>query len=252
MSDASNLADSSEESEPQPGSRRAHCYAVLPAAGVGARMGGGLPKQYLKLQGVTLLEHSLRTLLANPEIRLVVVALHARDEWAADLELLKDPRVVTTTGADERSGSVLAGLKVLANQASSRDWVLVHDAARPCLRQAELQTLISTVVSSSVGGLLAEAVVDTVKAVDDECRVTQTLDRTRLWRAQTPQMFPLGELAEALEQAQARGVAITDEASAMELAGHSVQIVAGAASNLKVTVPEDIALAEWYLGRAGA
>lgn len=225
------------------------CWGVLPAAGIGARMGESLPKQYLRVQGATLLEHSLRSLLADSRISHVAVALHPQDEHAASVALLDDARVIKTVGADQRAGSVLAGLLALEELAAERDWVLVHDAARPCLRRDELSRLIDQVMQSGVGGLLAEPVVDTVKRADRAGRVQGTLDRTGLWRAQTPQMFRYGELVAALRQAQDSASAITDEASAMELAGHPVQIVEGVSSNLKVTVPDDLALAGWYLAR---
>lgn len=228
------------------------CFAVVPAAGIGARMGEAVPKQYLELRGVTLLEHSLRSLLQCPDVGSIAVPLHADDRWAGELPVLADQRIVTTTGAAERSGSVLAGLYALGARAQSQDWVLVHDAARPCLRQAQLRALIAQVTSTGVGGLLAEPVVDTVKQVDALGRVEQTLDRSRLWRAQTPQMFRLGELVDALERAAREGAPVTDEASAMELAGYPVQIVVGDASNLKVTVAGDLALADWYLSQAPA
>jgi 2-C-methyl-D-erythritol 4-phosphate cytidylyltransferase len=212
-------------------------------------MGESLPKQYLRVQGATLLEHSLRSLLADSRISHVAVALHPQDEHAASVALLDDARVTRTVGADQRAGSVLAGLLALEELAAERDWVLVHDAARPCLRRDELSRLIDQVMQSGVGGLLAEPVVDTVKRADRDGRVEGTLDRTGLWRAQTPQMFRYGELVAALRQAQDSASAITDEASAMELAGHPVQIVEGVSSNLKVTVPDDLALAGWYLAR---
>ena len=228
------------------------CWGVLPAAGVGNRMGGERPKQYIELAGATLLEHSLRSLLTSPRIAGVMVALHPDDRWAEALVLLGDQRVHTTTGGAERSDSVLAALVALAPLADDGDWVLVHDAARPCLQPADLERLIDTVTTAGVGGILAEPVVDTVKLADDRGRVRQTLDRNALWRAQTPQMFPLGALRGALSAARERGLAVTDEASAMELAGEPVQLVAGSSRNLKVTVPADLELAAWYLAQAPA
>src|SRR5690606_1925536 len=135
------------------------------------------------------------------------------------LQVFADPRVSTVTGAAERSGSVLAGLDALAGEAAPQDWVLVHDAARPCVQAADIDRLMDAVMASGVGGLLAEPVVDTVKLADAQGRVEATLDRSRLWRAQTPQMFRLHELRAALHTAAADGVAVTDEAGAMERAG---------------------------------
>jgi 2-C-methyl-D-erythritol 4-phosphate cytidylyltransferase len=150
-------------------------------------------------------------------------------------------------GGAERCDSVLAGLDALTGQTPERGWVLVHDAARPCVLTADIARLIGEVSAREVGGILAEPIVDTVKQAGEDGLVSRTLDRSRLWRAQTPQMFRLGLLREALLQAAREGLALTDEASAMEAAGHPVQLVAGSSSNLKVTVPEDLALARFYL-----
>ena len=232
---------------------RSRCWAVLPAAGTGSRMGGDLPKQYMEVAGATLLEHSLRALLDCKQLAGVVVALHANDSRAAALPIFQDPRVQTVNGAEQRSGSVLAGLDALADRAASQDWVLVHDAARPCLRSEDVVMLMETVIASGTGGILAERIVDTVKQASDDALVLRTLDRTALWRAQTPQMFRFNELRRALGQAQERGLVVTDEASAMELAGYPVQLIAASTGNIKVTIPADLPLAAWYLqARAGS
>jgi 2-C-methyl-D-erythritol 4-phosphate cytidylyltransferase len=215
-------------------------------------MGTDLPKQYLEVAGATLLEHSVRALLQCEQLAGVVIALHPQDTRAATLSLLRDPRVQTVTGAQERSGSVLAGLQRLADSALPDDWVLVHDAARPCVQPDDINRLMALVISSGTGGILAEPIVDTVKQCDDDLLVTATLDRSALWRAQTPQMFQLQALREALVRAQAQGLPVTDEASAMEMAGHPVQLVAGAVGNLKVTVAADLPLAAWYLQAHGS
>jgi 2-C-methyl-D-erythritol 4-phosphate cytidylyltransferase len=226
---------------------KVRCWAVLPAAGTGSRMGGELPKQYMLAAGATLLEHSLRALLACEQLTGVVVALHAQDSRAAALPVFQDPRVQTVTGAGQRSGSVLAGLDALVSRAAPEDWVLVHDAARPCLQVQDIVRLMETVTASGIGGILAEPIVDTVKQASHDALVVRTLDRATLWRAQTPQMFRLDELRRALAQAQERGLAVTDEASAMEMAGYPVQLIATSAGNLKVTVSADLPLAAWYL-----
>jgi 2-C-methyl-D-erythritol 4-phosphate cytidylyltransferase len=225
----------------------ARCWAVLPAAGIGSRMGAELPKQYMAVAGATLLEHSLRALLSCERISGVIVALHADDIRAAGMPIFQDPRIQMVSGAEQRNGSVLAGLDALISHAALHDWVLVHDAARPCLQAHDIMRLIATVTANETGGILAEQIVDTVKQASADARVLRTLDRATLWRAQTPQMFRLGELRGALQQAQAQGLAVTDEASAMEMAGYPVQLVAGSAGNLKVTVPADLPLADWYL-----
>ncbi len=223
------------------------CWGVVPAAGIGARMGADLPKQYLPLAGASVLEHSLRALLACSRLAAVIVALHPEDTRAQSLPVFADPRVQRVTGGAQRSDSVHLALAALLQQADPRDWVLVHDAARPCLRAADVEALIAAVTASDRGAILAEPIVDTVKQAGDDGLVQRTLDRRGLWRAQTPQMFRLGELHDALQDAARRGLAITDEASAMELAGHPVQLVSGPARNLKVTLPADLELARWYL-----
>jgi len=223
------------------------CWAVVPAAGIGSRMAADVPKQYLSLRGQTLLEHSVGALLECAAIKSVMVALHPDDLYAATLSLFKDERVLQTTGGATRAESVLCALKALAAVADPQDWVLVHDAARPCVTVGEIMSLLDSVRESGTGGILAEPVVDTIKLAGEDGRVDKTLDRDRMWRAQTPQMFRLGLLQNALEAALASGATVTDEASAMEMAGHPVQLVRGSASNLKITVPDDITLAEFYL-----
>lgn len=228
------------------------CWGVIPAAGIGARMAADLPKQYLPLHGSTVLEHSLAALLGSAGIESVVVAVHPDDVRPADMACLRNPRVTLTYGGATRCDSVLAALSALAEVASPEDWVLVHDAARPCVSPVHIEALMKTVMANNVGGVLAQAVVDTVKRVEKNGQVIETLDRDALWLAQTPQMFRLGLLKCAIEDAVAAGVAVTDEASAMEFAGHPVLLQAGSASNLKITVPEDLPLAEYYLRRSAA
>ena len=225
------------------------CWAVVPAAGIGTRMESGLPKQYLEIAGVTILEHSVRALLASERVHGVVVALHPDDSRAGELAVFGDKRVQRVSGGEQRSDSVLAALGMLLVQGELDDWVLVHDAARPCLQLAELRRLIDRVCATGTGGILAEPMIDTVKQSGDDDRVLRTLDRRRLWRAQTPQMFRLGPLYAALEGARKQGLSITDESSAMELAGHPVQLIMGSPGNLKVTLPADLDLAGWYLGK---
>lgn len=224
------------------------CWGVIPAAGSGSRMAASCPKQFLEIDGVSLLRHSLRALLACDAVVGVVVALPAADLRAG--ELAREHRVEVVSGGARRADSVLAALQQLQKIANEADWVLVHDAARPCVPVADIRRLIAQVTRSDSGALLAQPVVDTIKQADATGQVCATLDRTRLWRAQTPQMFRLGELQAALADALDAGVEVTDEASAMEWAGHPVQLVAGSARNLKVTVAEDLQLAAWYLGAA--
>lgn len=223
-------------------------WAVVPAAGTGRRMAAEVPKQYLTVAGLPILEHTLRALLACSDIRGLVVVLDPSDRRADTLESLSDPRVSRAPGGAERADSVLSGLNTLKAEAGWDDWVLVHDAARPCLPTIDLKRLIAHVQQDGIGAILAQPSVDTLKRVNRKGRVAKTVDRTKLWRAQTPQMFRLRDLHHALDAAVSAGVGITDEAHAMELQGHTVQIVEGPACNIKVTVPEDLALATLFLG----
>lgn len=225
------------------------CWAVVPAAGTGSRMGGDTPKQYLEAAGATLIEHSLNALLACEQLAGIVVALHAKDRRAIALPVFGDPRVRTVTGADERSGSVLAGLEALSEAAAPSDWVLVHDAARPCLSQDDIAALINALSAHDTGGLLGVPVRDTLKRTDTADQVETTVDRNNLWHALTPQMFSLAALRTALQSALDKKQLVTDEASAMELAGQSPLMVEGSANNLKITRPEDLILAEFYIRR---
>ena len=229
--------------------RSTKCWGVIPAAGTGSRMASDIPKQYLPLAGATVLEHSLAALLNCDLIESVVVALSPDDEHAAAISGLHNARVLMVEGGRQRSDSVLAGLKALEHLAAPGDWVLVHDAARPCVSQQDISSLVRAVIDENVGGILAAPVVDTVKRAGGDNRVRETLPRERLWRAQTPQMFRLGSLRSALENAKLNGYDVTDEASAMELAGESVQLITGASSNLKITQPQDLSLAEFYLSQ---
>ncbi len=224
-------------------------WAVVPAAGLGRRMAAEVPKQYLQISGVTLLEHTLRALLNCAELRGLIVALDPGDRRADNVALLSDPRVMTAAGGFDRAESVRSGLAVLETLAEPDDWVLVHDAARPCLPLNNLMGFIKTITDSGVGGLLAQPCTDTLKVVNEDGVVASTLDRTTIWRAQTPQMFRLGILCAALDQARFEGVQVTDEASAVEAAGHPVQVLEGPASNIKVTVPDDLELVKFHLRR---
>ena len=224
-------------------------WAVVPAAGSGRRLGGEIPKQYREIAGAPLMEHTLQALLASPDVRGIVVALDPSDRRADAINSLADVRVQTVPGGAERAHSVLAGLDLLAEDASDEDWVLVHDAARPCISVATVRELIKTSLGSGVGSILAQVSTDTIKRIDDDGRVVETQDRRELVRAQTPQLFQLGLLQQALAQALSSDVSITDESMAMELAGHPVQVVNGPATNMKITLPGDLEFAEIILKR---
>lgn len=219
--------------------------ALVPAAGSGSRFGAHLPKQYLLLAGKPLIHHALATLCAHPRIDRVVVVLSPDDlywrdhDWSA----LGPKLMPVHCGGASRAVSVRNGLFELTGWARPDDWVLVHDAARPCLSGALLDTLITGLADDAVGGLLAVPVADTLKRADDQGRVACTVPRAAMWQAQTPQMFRLALLHDALD----RGTDVTDEASAIEAAGLAPKLVASSAGNLKVTWPEDMKLAELIL-----
>lgn len=220
-------------------------WAAVPAAGSGSRIGSGTAKQYLELHGRPIIDWSVSCLLASDRIRACAVALPEGHAARPQSGVLADSRVLCCTGGASRAASVAAALDVLPGEPA--DWVLVHDAARPCLPRDDLEKLMDRVQASGVGGLLARPQTDTLKRADGGGRVTATVSREGLWCAQTPQMFRLGELRAALANAETAGSSVTDEASAMELAGHPVQLVEGSPRNLKVTYPADLALAGYWL-----
>ena len=216
-------------------------WVVIPAAGVGSRMRADRPKQYLQLGRRTILEHTLGCFLGHPQLRGLVVSLAVDDPWWPSLDCASDPRIHRAPGGAERADSVLAGLRRLDQLgAEANDWVLVHDAARPNLATEDLDKLLVELADDPVGGLLAVPVRDTLKRAGPDGRVRETVDRSVIWQAYTPQMFRVGALHDALAGALAEQVAITDEASALEWAGHSPRLIEGRADNLKVTRPEDL------------
>ena len=226
-------------------------YAVVPAAGAGKRMGTATPKQYLELAGRTVLEHTLWRLAGHALIQQVVVAISAGDEYFEALRAQLPAKVSHVQGGAERCHSVLAALHALAAQAAPNDWVMVHDAARPCVRSDDLDRMIETLGDSEVGGILAAPVRDTLKRCAADGAILATVDRTQLWHALTPQMFRLGTLTRAIEAALADGVIVTDEAQAIERIGLRPRVVAGHADNLKITHAEDLSLAALILAAQG-
>lgn len=226
-------------------------WLVVPAAGIGQRMQAECPKQYLKLSDRFILDITLSRLLDNGSFKGCMVPLSAQDHWWPDSESVNDDRIQTCTGGKERAHSVLSALHALEEQADDSDWVLVHDAARPCLHPHDLSNLIDTLFEHPVGGLLAAPVADTLKRAGESAppEVEQTVDRSRLWRALTPQMFRFGALRGALAFCLEQRQAVTDESSAMEFSGNMPLLVEGRPDNLKITVPSDLALAEFILSR---
>ena len=207
-----------------------------------------VPKPYLLLGDRYLIDVTLERLLGVSQIAGVYVALHAEDRWWKGTASAASKLVSPYRGGPERADSVRAGLDRIRDEALADDWVLVHDVARPCVRATDIETLLTTLSEDPVGGLLAAPLSDTVKRVADDSRVDGTADRTRLWRALTPQVFRFGLLDRALQQALVSDIRVTDEASAIEALGYRPRIIRGRPDNIKVTVPEDLALAAWFLG----
>ena len=236
----------------EPSMKNPELWLVVPAAGIGQRMKAECPKQYLKISDRFILDITLSRLLDNAPFKGCMVPLSSQDHWWPDSEASRDDRIQTCTGGKERANSVLSALQALSEQADDDDWVLVHDAARPCLDAHDLSNLIDALFEHPVGGLLAAPVADTLKLAGEgsgQPEVERTVDRRRLWRALTPQMFRFGALRAALEFCLENGHAVTDESSAMEFSGNMPVLVEGRADNLKITVPSDLALAEFVLSR---
>ncbi|NYT47092.1 MAG: 2-C-methyl-D-erythritol 4-phosphate cytidylyltransferase [Candidatus Methanofishera endochildressiae] len=222
-------------------------WGIVPAAGVGKRMQADRPKQYLPLNNTTVIEQTLTRLLEVKSITAVVVAISKEDPYWPTLEASRNPRIYTAAGGKERADSVLSALNSIADKADDNDWVLVHDAARPCITQSDVEYLINELQDHPVGGILGLASHDTLKSVDNNLAISNTVDRSKIWRAFTPQMFRYAALKHALQEAADKGWVMTDDASAMELQGMQPKIIAGRADNLKITRPEDLALAQFYL-----
>jgi len=222
-------------------------WVIVPAAGSARRMGAAVPKQYLPLAGRTVIEWSLAPFLERARTRGVVVVLAEHDPRWLQTDLAGHAKVLTTLGGAERMDSVLAGLKALETRAAASDWVLVHDAARPCLSRVDLDRLLNELADDEVGGLLAAPVVDTLKRADEQQRIDQTVSREKLWRALTPQMFRFELLRRALQSAVANRVAVTDEAQAIEALGLRPKLITADADNIKITLPEDLPRAERIL-----
>jgi 2-C-methyl-D-erythritol 4-phosphate cytidylyltransferase len=222
-------------------------WLVMPAAGAGRRVGGATAKQYLSLLNQTVIEWALQPFIDDARCKAVIVVLAANDEHWHKLQLAAQPKIRITRGGDTRADSVRAGLAALPVEVKADDWVLVHDAARPCLQVADLNSLLESLHADAIGGLLATPLADTLKRADGEQRADQTIPRDSLWRALTPQMFRYELLQRALNNAFMQGLIITDEAAAVEALGCKPRLINGRADNLKITVAEDLALAAHIL-----
>jgi 2-C-methyl-D-erythritol 4-phosphate cytidylyltransferase len=209
-------------------------------------MQAGIPKQYLPLRGVPVLRRTLERLTSHPRIQGVFLGVAAGDKHSGSVTSPTLAKFMGTyTGGASRAETVLCGLRVVSAQAGANDWALVHDAVRPCVRHEDIDRLLDEV--GDAGGLLALPVADTVKRADSADYVTETVPRVGLWRALTPQLFPVNLLTKALEGALAQGVEITDEAAAVERIGLRPRLVAGHPDNIKITLPSDLALADLFL-----
>jgi 2-C-methyl-D-erythritol 4-phosphate cytidylyltransferase len=222
-------------------------WSVVPAAGVGKRMNADRPKQYLLLSEKTVLEQTLTRLIESDVFEKIVVAISDGDPYWDNFPISKHEKIIRANGGKERADSVLNALAEIENIADENDWILVHDAARPCITSEDIKKLISKLENDEVGGILALSSHDTLKDVDG-LQILSTHDRNRIWRALTPQMFRYGALKNALQINQGN-TAITDEASALEFEGLFPKIVEGRSDNIKITRPEDLALAQFYLAQ---
>jgi len=225
--------------------------AVVPAAGVGKRMLANCPKQYLTIDNKTILEHTIGRLLSHPLINKVIIALGENDEYFPQTSLANNIDVEIVIGGKERVNSVLAGLKAIDPQHYS--WVLVHDAARPCVSHDDISTLVRHCLEKQVGGLLASPVRDTMKrsvSSDlDENQILNTVEREKLWHALTPQMYKVSELKEAIINGLSNGAELTDESSAIEQANLPSLLISASSENIKITHPDDLALAAFFLAK---
>jgi 2-C-methyl-D-erythritol 4-phosphate cytidylyltransferase len=221
--------------------------ALIPAAGQGLRFGSSVAKQYLRVAGKPVLAHAIDAVNVEPEISGITVVLSADDKVFGEMIDLQNTEIETVTGGATRAESVFNGLKSIQENHPETEWVLVHDAARPCLSRDSLIMLLEKGLESVDGAILAVPVRDTLKRSDDSGCIEATVERKGLWAAQTPQLFPLARLISAMQSALATGMSPTDEASAMEQAGANPLLVMGTPSNIKITWPDDVATAEaWF------
>ncbi|MGA2654737.1 MAG: 2-C-methyl-D-erythritol 4-phosphate cytidylyltransferase [Gammaproteobacteria bacterium] len=221
-------------------------WAIVPAAGIGQRMGATLPKQYVNVNHKPILAHTLDVICQIPHLKKVIVALHPEDHYWSKLISPYD-KIMTVIGGEVRNDSVLNALNAIKNEADAQDWVLVHDAVRPCITVDAICKLLAEIHDHPVGGLWGVPVRDTLKQVDNQHNVEKTIPREFLWHAQTPQIFRFGLLYKALQTVKQDNINITDDANAIEYLGYHPKMVRGSYTNIKMTWPEDLILAEhWF------
>lgn len=225
-------------------------WAIIPAAGTGQRMHADVPKTYLPLGECSVIEACLSSFLQEDKITGIVVAIHPNDQYWEKLTIISDKPILTVLGGVTRAQSVSIALDLVIENSGLDDFVLVHDAARPCLQMSDLKSLLNNIENETSGRILATPIVDTIKEVsmsDKNIRIKKTLDRCKLWKALTPQMFRTGVLRKALDHCFEKQIIITDEASAVEAIGLEVGIIEGRSDNIKITHSEDIQIAESIL-----
>ncbi len=230
-------------------------WVVIPAAGIGSRMNADQPKQYLTLKNKTVLDITISKFVSLDYVTKIIVCLNSSDKYWCDSEYTSDSRVVTVLGGESRSKSVLNGLEYVLNNQPEKNgvepWVLVHDAARPCVTLEKINELVEYCFNTKQGAILAVPVSDTVKQVKRDKAIQATLDRSQLWLAHTPQFFSAKELKAALEYSSKKHIEVTDEASAIENMTGSVDVILDRKDNIKITYPEDLDWANYILEKHG-
>jgi 2-C-methyl-D-erythritol 4-phosphate cytidylyltransferase len=222
-------------------------WVVIPAAGVGSRMGVDKPKQYISINDKTIIEHTINCFIDREEIEKIVVAISKEDEFWPTLSISNHDKIIVAPGGEERYQSVLNSLQILSSKAEANDWVLVHDAARPCLNQSAIDRLIIELRTHDVGGILALPCRDTMKRANETGEIDKTVERESLWHAQTPQMFKYEKLLTAIEDALRKEIVVTDESMAMERLGYKPILVHGHQENIKLTHKDDLQHLKLYL-----
>ena len=223
-------------------------WVVIPAAGIGKRMGVDIPKQYITVCDKAIIEHTVEKFTSRNDLQGILVALSNSDQHWSTLELSKNNKITTVTGGEERYKSVYNALCSLKNKADDDDWILVHDAVRPCITTSEIDQFIADLDHlNGIGGILALPCFETMKKANTNHEIEETIDRKFIWHAQTPQMFRYKKLFLAIEIIMNENIFITDEAMAMELAGYKPMLIQGTHSNIKITDQNDLKYLESFL-----